>query len=97
MGHKMAGNAGSWMVVRQAGELKQAAEHTSSSAGNIGVCMAKVAKKKSAAGAKHAVKMSREGLPVDPREWTRSDWQDLHEAMERAKRAIAKRHAKDVG
>ena len=74
-----------------------AAEHTSSSAGNIGVCMAKVAKKKSAAGAKHAVKMSREGLPVDPREWTRSDWQDLHEAMERAKRAIAKRHAKDVG
>jgi hypothetical protein len=30
MGHKMAGNAGSWMVVRQAGELKQAAEHTSS-------------------------------------------------------------------
>ena len=29
----MAGNAGSWMVVRQAGELKQAAEHTTAIGG----------------------------------------------------------------
>ncbi len=43
------------------------------------------------------VKLSRDGLPVDAKDWTRSDWQDLHEAMERAKRAIAKRHAEDVG
>jgi len=38
------------------------------------------------------VRLSRDGLPVDPRDWTRADWQDLHNAMEKAKRAIRKRH-----
>jgi hypothetical protein len=39
-----------------------------------------------------AKKLSRDGLPVDPKEWTKADWQDLHEAMEKAKRLISKRH-----
>jgi len=63
-----------------------------------------MAKKKNAAPATRVeaivhrpVRLSRDGLPVDAKDWTRTDWQDLHEAMERAKRAIAKRHSEDVG
>jgi hypothetical protein len=37
-------------------------------------------------------RLSRDGLPVDGRDWTTADWQDLHEAVERAKRTIAARH-----
>jgi hypothetical protein len=38
-------------------------------------------------------RLSRDGLPINPRDWTRTDWQDLHEAMERAKNAIRRRHS----
>lgn len=41
---------------------------------------------------KPAKKLSKDGLPIDPKDWTQADWQDLHEAMERAKRTISKRH-----
>jgi hypothetical protein len=38
-------------------------------------------------------KQSDDGLPIDAKEWTRADWQDLHEAIEGVKRKVAKRHA----
>jgi hypothetical protein len=38
------------------------------------------------------MKLNRDGLPVDARDWSRADWQDLHEALERAKHAIRQRH-----
>ena len=37
-------------------------------------------------------KLNRDGLPVDARDWTRADWQDLHESLEKAKHAISKRY-----
>lgn len=39
-----------------------------------------------------SVKLSRDGIPVDPNDWTAADWQDLHVALERAKELIRKRH-----
>ena len=39
------------------------------------------------------VKLDRDGIPIDARDWTEADWQDLHNAIERAKNAIRKRHA----
>jgi hypothetical protein len=38
------------------------------------------------------MRLSEDGLPVDARDWTAADWQDLHEAIEKAKRLIAGRH-----
>jgi hypothetical protein len=38
------------------------------------------------------VKLNRDGIPIDARDWTEADWQDLHNAIERAKNAIRKRH-----
>jgi hypothetical protein len=38
------------------------------------------------------VKVSRDGIPVDSQDWTAQDWSDLHKAIEKAKKAIAKRH-----
>ena len=38
-------------------------------------------------------KLTKDGLPVDAKDWTAADWQDLHEAMESVKRKVAKRHA----
>lgn len=40
------------------------------------------------------VKLSRDGLPVDGRDWTQEDWRDLHNAIETAKTAIRGRHTK---
>lgn len=37
-------------------------------------------------------KLNRDGLPIDARDWTEADWQDLHEAIERIKQRIAERH-----
>lgn len=38
-------------------------------------------------------RLNRDGLPVDAREWTAADWQDLHEAIEGVKRKVKARHA----
>jgi len=40
-------------------------------------------------------RLNRDGLPIDGRDWIPADWQDLHEAMEAAKRTIKERHAND--
>lgn len=37
-------------------------------------------------------RLSPDGLPIDARDWTEADWQDLHEAIERVKRNVAARH-----
>lgn len=37
-------------------------------------------------------KLNRDGLPVDPLDWTCEDWQTLFEMTEKAKQIIAKRH-----
>ena len=42
---------------------------------------------------RRAVKLDRDGIPIDARDWTTADWQDLHNAIERAKNAIRKRHS----
>lgn len=39
--------------------------------------------------------LNRDGLPIDGRDWLPQDWQDLHEAIEKAKRLIRERHAND--
>ena len=39
------------------------------------------------------VKLSRDGIPLDAKDWTEADWQDLHNAIEMAKDAIRKRHS----
>lgn len=36
--------------------------------------------------------LNRDGLPIDARDWTEADWQDLHEAIEKVKRNVARRH-----
>jgi hypothetical protein len=42
---------------------------------------------------KHKPKrLSHDGLPIDSRDWTEADWQDLHEAIERVKRNVSQRH-----
>ncbi len=41
-------------------------------------------------------RLTPDGLPIDAREWTRADWQDLHEAMEKVKRIVGKRHKETV-
>lgn len=43
----------------------------------------------------HKKKLNCDGLPIDKNDWTTQDWQDLHEAVERVKRNIARRHAND--
>lgn len=40
--------------------------------------------------------LSRDGLPIDAKAWTREDWQDLHEAIERVKRNVRERHARPL-
>lgn len=37
-------------------------------------------------------KLTREGIPLDPRDFTPDDWQDLHAAMKVALEKIARRH-----
>ncbi len=37
-------------------------------------------------------RLSPDGLPVDAKEWTHADWQDLHNAMEKVKALISNRH-----
>lgn len=32
------------------------------------------------------------GVPIDARDWTEEDWQDLHEATEQAYAKIRERH-----
>jgi hypothetical protein len=39
------------------------------------------------------VKM-KDGVPVDPKDWTPEDWRDLREAIDAVKEKIAKRHEK---
>lgn len=39
-----------------------------------------------------AKRLTRDGLPVDAREWREEDWRDLHLLIEEAKRRIAARH-----
>lgn len=41
-------------------------------------------------------RLSRDGLPVDARDWTEADWRDLHEAVEDVKRKVAQRHAEQM-
>ncbi len=45
---------------------------------------------------RHRKRLNAEGLPVDANDWTPADWQDLHEAVERVKRNIARRHANAI-
>ena len=40
------------------------------------------------------IRLSRNGLPVDPKDWSQADWADLHDATECAKVAIKKRYIK---
>jgi Trm5-related predicted tRNA methylase len=40
----------------------------------------------------HAKRFTADGLPRDAREWTEADWRDLHDAMERVKENVRKRH-----
>lgn len=59
--------------------------------------MTKNGMKLKAARRKLAKHRTEDGLPRDPNAWVKDDWRDLHNAMEAAKRAIAKRHRKDGG
>lgn len=34
----------------------------------------------------------KDGVPVDPKDWTPEDWKDLHQAIEAVKDKIRKRH-----
>lgn len=38
-------------------------------------------------------RLSRDGLPLDARDWTAEDWRDLHKAIETVKRKVKARHA----
>lgn len=38
------------------------------------------------------VPLTKRGVPVNANDWTEQDWMDLHRAMERVIRKIAKRH-----
>jgi hypothetical protein len=38
------------------------------------------------------MRLSEDGLPVDARDWTAADWQDLHEAIEKVRCLVAERH-----
>ncbi len=40
-------------------------------------------------------RLNREGLPINRLDWTREDWQDLHEALEAAFAKIRERHKND--
>lgn len=40
----------------------------------------------------HQPRYDRDGVPLDGRDWTVADWQDLWEAMQAARRRIADRH-----
>jgi hypothetical protein len=45
--------------------------------------------------AEHAVKkvkVNKDGLPLDAKDWTVEDWRDLHQTIERIKKRVAKRH-----
>ena len=35
-------------------------------------------------------------LPVDAKDWTREDWQDLHEAMQTVIKKVSARHVRDL-
>ena len=47
-----------------------------------------------AARLRHA-KRFKDGLPIDANEWTEDDWRDLHRAMERVRKRVKERHAKE--
>lgn len=38
------------------------------------------------------IKLDRDGVPVDPNDWTVDDWRDLHFGMIAIKASIAERH-----
>lgn len=40
-------------------------------------------------------RLNRDGIPIDKNDWTKTDWADLHHAIEKAKKLIRKRHASD--
>lgn len=42
-------------------------------------------------------KLACNGVPIDGRDWTEADWQDLHEAMLSAQARIASRHRAQGG
>ena len=37
-------------------------------------------------------RLDRDGLPINPNDWTSEDWQDLHRGIQRIIRQIAARH-----
>lgn len=39
-----------------------------------------------------SVRLNKRGIPVEANDWTDEDWLDLHRAMKRVIRKIAKRH-----
>lgn len=43
---------------------------------------------------RRAVRLDRDGVPIDGRDWTEADWADLHHGMTAIKARIAARHAK---
>lgn len=45
--------------------------------------------------AKQKPRLNRDGLPIDKNDWLPQDWQDLHEAIEKVKRNVARRHMND--
>lgn len=42
------------------------------------------------------VELDKDGVPVDRRDWTELDWQDLHVGIMAIKARIARRHARPV-
>lgn len=43
------------------------------------------------------VKLDRDGVPIDPNDWTYEDWKDLHFGIIAIKAKIAARHRKTAG
>lgn len=48
------------------------------------------------AGLGAVIKLSRDGLPIDPEDWIMQDWQDLHDAIKEVTEKIAARHKPTV-
>jgi hypothetical protein len=39
--------------------------------------------------------LSRDGLPLDPNDWSREDWEDLHRTLEAFKGRARRRHDRE--
>jgi hypothetical protein len=49
-------------------------------------------RRRALAGTRHEVRLDRDGVPVDPMDWTCDDWRDLWCGMQAVKAGIAARH-----